>query len=75
MVVHKTDQANTWIEHLKQARAHLHSLSELSRPQDFGQHLHAAAALELLTGTPGLATENLQRWLARQSQASSVVKA
>jgi hypothetical protein len=67
MVVHKTDQANMWLEHLQKARAHLHSLSELSRPDDFGQHLHAAAALELLSGRPGLATENLQRWIARES--------
>jgi len=67
MVVHKTDQANKWLEHLQQARTHLRSLSELSRPDDFGQHLHAAAALELLSGQPGLATGNLQRWLERQS--------
>lgn len=67
MVVHKTDQANTWLEHLQQARAHLHQLAELSRPMDFGQHLHAAAALELLSGNPGLAAENLQRWTERQS--------
>jgi hypothetical protein len=67
MVVHKMDQANTWLEHLREARAHLHRLAELSRPEDFGQHLHAAAALELLTGKPGLASENLQRWMARQS--------
>lgn len=71
MVVHKVDQANTWLEHLQKARAHLRSLSELSRPQDFGQHLHAAAALELLSGRPGLATENLQRWLARQSMQTA----
>jgi hypothetical protein len=67
MVIHKTDQANVWMEHLRGARAHLNELSRLSRDQDFGQHLHAAAALELLTGKPGLASENLQRWLARQS--------
>jgi hypothetical protein len=67
MVVHKTDQANAWMEHLRQARAHLNQLAQLSRPDDFGQHLHAAAALELLTGRPGLASENLQRWIARQS--------
>ena len=67
MVVHKVDQANAWMEHLKIARAHLHQLSALSRGQDFGQHLHAAAALELLSGNPGLASENLQRWMARQS--------
>jgi hypothetical protein len=67
MVIHKTDQANTWLEPLQKARAHLHSLSELSRPDDFGQHLQAAAALELLAGRPGLAVENLQRWIARQS--------
>jgi hypothetical protein len=66
MVVHKTDQANMWMEHLKQARAHLRELAELSRPEDFGQHLHAAAALELLTGRPGLASENLHRWMERQ---------
>ncbi len=67
MVIQKTDKANIWIEHLKIARAHLHELSSLSRGVDFGQHLHAAAALELLTGNPGLASENLQRWMARQS--------
>ena len=67
MVIHKTDQANLWVEHLRSARAHLRELSTLSRGEDFGQHLHAAAALELLTGSPGLASENLQRWLARQS--------
>ncbi|MCD6023583.1 MAG: hypothetical protein K0Q91_499 [Fibrobacteria bacterium] len=67
MVVHKTDQANAWMEHLRRARAHLHQLSTLTRDEDFGQHLHAAAALELLTGKPGLASENLQRWMARQS--------
>jgi hypothetical protein len=67
MVVHKTDQANKWMEHLQQARSHLRELAELSRPEDFGQHLHAAAALELLTGRPGLAADNLQRWIARQS--------
>ena len=67
MVIHKTDQSNAWMEHLRRARAHLHQLSALSRGEDFGQHLHAAAALELLTGRPGLANENLQRWMQRQS--------
>ena len=48
MVIQKTDRANAWMEHLKIARAHLHELSALSRGEDFGQHLHAAAALELM---------------------------
>lgn len=66
MVVYTTDQGNVWMEHLRNARAHLHQLSELSRKEDFGQHLHAAAALELLSGEPGLASENLKRWMERQ---------
>ena len=67
MVIRTTDQANAWMEHLQKARAHLRELSNLSRDANFEQHLHAAAALELLSGTPGLASENLQRWMARQS--------
>jgi hypothetical protein len=67
MVIHTTDQGNAWMEHLRQARAHLHHLADLSRGEDFGQHLHAAAALELLTGEPGLAAENLRRWIERQA--------
>jgi hypothetical protein len=67
MVIHTKDQSNAWMEHLQKARAHLHELSDLSREVDFAQHLHAAAALELLTGQPGLAAENLRRWNERQS--------
>ena len=67
MVVNTKDQANAWIEHLQKARAHLHQLSDLSRNENFAQHLHAAAALELLSGQPGIANENLRRWNERQS--------
>ena len=67
MVIHTKDQGQAWMEHLQKARAHLHQLSDLSREEDFAQHLHAAAALELLSGQFGLANENLRRWRERQS--------